>query len=312
MSIDYWFDNPNKPYNKYVVVRIERSDGLEMEFGSGTDWHIPNDGLRNIANNPYTVNTTPNVLTDGSTVVSTRTEEGDRTLVADYLGEDEDFARQSAINFFNPKFKFIMNVTYRGRTLRCEGRQIGFMASEGNVYQPVSITWTILTPNPYWADSEITDNTLDYANARFGFPYVSHVKEVLPNGERHPIGLVVSQLVYNGEGIIYNDGDLPTMYTVQIKANSELQNPAIVKDGRFVRYFGRMIGGDILEIDFEASPPTVTLNGDDVIPLCDRESSFTNMQMQVGKNIFELVCDNPEQIFNAEVKVIFRKKWLGV
>lgn len=312
MPTEYWWDTPNKPYNKYVVVHVERSDGREMTFGTGTDWHIPNDGLKNIANNNYSVNTSPNVLTDGSTVVSSRTEEGDRTLIADYLGQNEDYARQQAINFFNPKYSFVMNVRYRGRTLRCEGKQIAFKASEQNVYQPVSIMWTLLTPDPYWEDSELTDNTLDYANSRFGFPYVSHIKEVLPNGERYPVGLIVSQLVYNGEGAIYNSGNVPTMYIVKITAHSLVEKPAIVKDDKFVRYMGNMIANDVLIIDFESSPPKVELNGNNVISLTDRASSFTDMQMNVGKNIFEFVCDNPEQIFSTEVQVIFRKKWLGV
>lgn len=312
MPIQYWWDTPNKAFNKWVVVRIERSDGREMTFGTGTDWHIPNDGLKNIANNDYTVNTAPNVLTDGSTVVSSRVEEGDRTLQAVYLGQSPDAARQQAINFFNPKYQFIMNVRYRGRELRCEGEQIGFMASDENVYQAPEIMWTILTPDPFWADSQLTDNDLDYANSRFGWPYVSHIKETLPDGTRYPVGQVISQLVYNAEGAIYNIGDMPTMYKVRIKANSILKRPAIKKDGKFVRFMGQMRPNDVLVIDFESSPPRVELNGTNVISLTDRASTFSNMQMNVGKNTFEFICDNKEQVYNTDVQVIFRKKWLGV
>lgn len=297
---------------KEVSVLVERSDGQTFRMGTGTGWRIPNDGLKDWNVLDHEVTTSANVLTDGSSLVSKRLGERDRTLTAVYCDRDADNERARAIAFFNPKFTFEAHVTYRGRTRWCGGEQIGFKATTGNAYAKPEITWTLLCLDPYMKDEDGNESAFGDSVPMFGFPFVSHYREALEDGTKYPVGFMASNLIYDGKNTIWNQGDVPTNYTIRIEAKGTLKNPTITKDGRFVRLLLTMYEGDVVEIDFNAAPPTVTKNGQNVIHYASRDSAFTKMAMQVGKNIFSFTIDNEENRSLAKVQVLFHKKYLGV
>lgn len=300
---------------KSVTVRFVRSDGKEFEIGTGTPWRIPNDGLENLANLEYSVETSANVLTDGSSFVSSRVEEVDRTFTADYWGVDPDTARADAVSFFNHRFTFEAHISYRGRERWCEGRLYGFESEAANVYDIPSISITLLCLDPYMRSESDHSESFGDSKPMFGFPFVSIA---MPEVEGEPPafgrsgGFICSVSIYDGKNTIVNSGDVPTMYRVRIVGDDDLVNPTITKDGKCVKLSTTLKAGQVAIIDFESAPPRVTIDGENAIQKCTRGSSFTDMAMQVGENIFTFSVDNEENMPLADVSVIYTDKYLGV
>lgn len=292
-----------------VTVEVRRSDGQTFRVGSGTGWKIPNDGLKDWNVMEHEVSTAANVLTDGSSLVSKRLGEKDRTLRAVYCDVDADSERARAIAFFNPKFTFEAYVSYRGRTRWCGGEQIGFKVTTENVYAKPEITWTLLCLDPYMKDPDGNESAFGDSVPMLGWPYVAYADE---EGLEYPPGLVAGVLVFDGLNSIVNGGDVSTQYRIRIEAEGTLVNPTINKDGRFVRMLLTLYSGDVLEIDFESAPPKVTKNGQNVIHYTSRDSAFTKMAMEPGKNVFSFTVDNEENRSLAKVQVLFHEKFLGV
>lgn len=303
-------------YRDFVSMRIVRSDGAVFELSENRavrGWFLPRGCLEGFADLDLTVSTSDNVLTDGSSVVSKRVNECDRTIDgAVYIGDDPDKARGEAIAFFNPKHTFELHLSYRGRTRWCEGELTGFSAPQTHVGNCPTITFTLLCPNPYMMDESGNESAFGDATPMFGFPFVSHCKAPTTDGKRLPVGFNASRLIYDGKNTVYNSGDVPTMYRVRIEAEGELVNPTITKDGKHVKLLTTLKAGDVALIDFESAPTRVTINGNNALQLTSRDSSFTGMRMQVGANTFAFSIDNEENRSLAKVQVLFHKKYLGV
>ena len=291
---------------------IERDDGRTFAMGDGSSWHIPIGGLENFAKVISNVSTSANVLTDGSTIVSERVEEIDRTISGRYHGKDVQLARAECISFFNPKHRFKAHITMMGRTRWCEGAQYAFECPAMHENMVLTFTWTLLCPDPYMRSTSHNEAAFGDARPMFGWPFVSHTRMALPDGTKHPVGFLFGKLIYDGENTVWNNGDVPTFYTVRIEAEADLVNPTITKDGRFVKMLDTLHAGDVVEIDFESTPPKMTKNGINAITLASRDSSFSDMQMQVGANVFAFSCDNAENRSLAKVQVLFYRKYLGV
>ena len=146
----------------------------------------------------------------------------------------------------------------------------------------------------------------------FGFPYVSHVRQVLPDGTKKPVGFLASKMLYDGLNTIYNSGDVETYCRIVCTFDGPVKNPKFTKDGRFVRVLRAFKDGDELEIDFETAPPRVLVNGTNAIQLCSRDSNFTGMQMQVGPNVFQYEGSSVAERAYMHVQVLFYKRYLGV
>lgn len=294
-----------------VKIRIVRSDGAEFLMGYGTDWKVPSDGLENWANLSYTVDTSKNVLTDGSSLVGKRIEETDRTMKASYHGNDPIRERGKALSFFNSRFSFRAFLSYMGRERFAEGELYGFKLSSGNIARPMELTFTLLCLNPFLMDPDGNDKSLTDSLPMFGFPYVSHVRQQLPNGEQKPVGSLASKLLFDEQNTIYNNGDVPCNFAAEVSFDGTVVNPTITKDGKHVTVMREFAEGETLRIDFTAAPPTVTANGENVIHLCSRDSNFVGMEMQTGRNEFQYSCDNAARSLMS-VKILFNKQYLGI
>lgn len=293
-------------------MRVVRSDGQEMSFGDGTQWVLSINGMEDWIALDYDVTTSENVLSDGSSVVGKRVQEKDRTMEAVYWGRDRKGVRDEVIPFFNPKFSFKAYVTYFGRTRWCEGEQIGFDCPMVMENTPPKIMWTLLCPDPYLRSEYGNENSLTDSAPMFGFPFVSHIREPLPDGTRYPEGFLASKTLFDGLNTIYNTGDVETYYKIRCECKGVVKNPKFTKDGKFVKLLGNFGDKDVIEIDFEAAPPRVTVNGENRIQDTSRDSNFIGMQMQVGENVFNYTCDNAANRPFMSVQINFWKKYLGV
>lgn len=294
------------------TIRIVRSDGQEMSLGDGTEWVLSMNSMDDWVEMDYSVETSANVLTDGSTLVSKRVNEKDRTLSAVYWGRDRLAAREAVIAFFNPKHSFAAHLTYFGRTRWCEGEQIGFDCPIVTEHTPTQITWTLLCLDPYLRSESFNENSLTDAAPMFGFPFVSHTRRPLPDGAKKPVGFLASKRLYDGLNTVYNSGDVPTQCVIKMVARGHIESPTFTKDDKHITVMSTFEDGDVLSIDFTQAPPTVEINGESSIQMCSRDSDFVGMGMQVGANVFNYDCANQGNRPYMDVQVNFYRKYLGV
>ncbi len=295
---------------KYPKIEFERSDGTRFTINNYMD---DSSGWVMMDRNGWdelelSVNLSENVLRDGSKLVAKRVDAKDRSVSARYIGaKTSDAVKAQARTFFNPKFTFKAHYTLGDVTRWCEGELYGVKVTDGPF---TDLDVTLLCPDPYFKDERKNDQPFDVSEAQFGWPYVSHLAEA-NRPQNFPVGFNVSRLVFDGKNTVYNGGDVPTYYRVIIEAKGDIINPAISKDDKIVRVLTTLRSGDKLVIDFEASPPKVLLNGQNIIQKCSRDSNFVGMQMQVGANKFTFSLDNVVNRSLAKVTIDFYKKYLG-
>lgn len=302
-----------------VNLKIVRSDGAvfgdwsEQEpesngwnIGCGKGWSIPNDGIGGAAELVYQVTTSENVLTDGSTLVSKRVGETERTIKLICTSRNADEERRNAIAFFNPKFSFELHIDYRGAQRYCVGEQTAFKADSGNIYEFPEITWTLLCLDPYMRGEDIHDETMTDARPMFTFPFRCFAK-----GPGVSSGCVPSFRVYDGLNTVVNRGGIPAPFRVTCRFDQAAKNPTFRVNDKHVSMVKTFKAGDVLTIDFMASPPRVEVNGVNSIQSCTRDSNFIGMVLGVGDNTFsyELV----EGDINAlSVSITYYERFMGV
>lgn len=296
-------------------LRIVRDDGRAIvadgQWSGG--WAVEWEGLQDFLDLPITVRTSANVLTDGSSFLSERVEEADRTATIVYVGpRDPREVRDEALSFFNPRHTFAVHVTHMGVTRWCEGRLTDRQCVIRPERYPCEVTFTILCMDPFMRSEDHNESSLTDAAPMFGFPFVSHVRQVLPDGGKKPVGFLASKMLYDGLNTIYNSGDVETYCRIVCTFDGPVKNPKFTKDGRFVQLLTSFKDGDELEIDFESAPPRVLVNGTNAIQLCSRDSNFTGMQMQVGPNVFQYEGSSATERSYMHVQVLFYKRYLGV
>ena len=292
-----------------VKARIVRSDGEEITIGDG-EWRIPKNGLENWANLPYTVTSSEIPSADGAIITSKRVSSVDRTITAEARGSNPDELRAQAIRFFNPKYTYTVHLTYRGRTRWCEGEQIGFKASEGNMYERPTITWTILCANPYLQSEDDFGNDIAEVEPRFGFPWVSFLPTEYGSIDGVNKWAIASVHVFSQSIEIVNDGDVSSGMRVKLLALGDAVNPSIRIGDGYVRLITKLKYGDEIILDTINRPPTVYMNGKNVMNLVDRKSSILNMKIDVGQTTLEYDADDGYQ--NLSVSVYWYKQYLGV
>lgn len=293
-----------------VKARIVRSDGKELTLGDG-DWRIPNDGLIGWGSLDFSVSSSEIPSYDGALVTSERVPSRDRTIKAQAPKiEDISALRERVIRFFNPKFTYDVYVTYLGRTRWAHGNQLAFKVSEGNIYKPAELTWTILCANPYLQSVEDFGKDIAEVVGKFGFPWHSLLPDSPGTEEGFPPGFIVGLHTFAKEVEIINDGDVPSGMRVKIRAKDVVVNPVIRIGEGYVSLIYEMQTGDVIDLDASSRPPTVKLNGDNAMHLVDRRSSILDMMIDVGETTIEYGADDGEQ--NMSVSVFYNKQYLGV
>lgn len=297
-------------------IRIVRDDGVEFTATDGSherEWVIKYAGLEGFGIQSLTVDTTENVLGDGSTFEMSRVNEKDRTITCLYVGDkDRRTARNEAQAFFNPKHRFDVYLTFGSTTRWLECELYGFECELNRAPYPVEFHATMLCADPYFRDVYRNDRSFSDFIPMFGFPFVSHAAEDTGRNKDYPAGCVPSIRTYDGKNTIYNTGDVPCPFCAIIKAKGTIVNPTLVKEDTHVRVLVTMVEHDELIIDFEAKPMAkVTLNGTDVVNKLSKDTRFKPMEMDVGANTFSFDCDNENSAALADVRILYNPRHLG-
>ena len=293
-----------------VVARIVRSDGLQFTIGDG-EWRIPNDGLENWANLPYEVQSIDMPTYDGGVIMGKRVASVDRSIRAIAAdAKNNERLRETAISFFNPIYNYKVYITYMGRTRIAKGEQIGFKCSEGNIYQPVEINWSILCSNPYLQSNTETAKSFSSTMARLGFPFMSFIPVSQGSVEGCNVGFVASVYKQQDGIVLENDGDVPAGLRVVMMAQGSVVNPRVKIGDIYVSTNTRLHTGDRLVMDFTSMPPKVTLNGKNAMNILDKRSNILDMKLPVGSSDIE--CSAAENSERLAVEITYNQQYLGI
>lgn len=296
-------------YRDGTSIRIVRSDGAELTAGGGYGggWTVSWEGLRDFNSLPISLSTSANVLTDGSTLVSKRVDECERTASIFYKGpRDPASVRDECLSFFNPKHSFAVHVTHMGRTRWCEGELADVKCEILADRFPCQCTFTVLCPDPYMRGEDIHDETMTDARPMFTFPF-----RCFAPGPGVSAGCVASFRVYDGLNTVINSGGIPAPFRIRAEFGDAITNPRFTVNDKFVEMEYQFKAGDVLVIDFMASPPQVTLNGESSIHRCTRDSVFVGMALDVGRNQFSYTAERGDTN-TMDVSIVYYDRFMGV
>lgn len=280
---------------KKVIVRLVRDDNKEFIIDGG-DWRIPSDGLSGFSSLDNNITMNSNAFGDGAQQTSERLEPKDRTVKARVANRKNNIIlRNKAKAFFVYKHKYKMYVQYMSeKQYWCEGALNKLALSEGNIYNPVELQFTILSENPYWKSYDNFGKNIASVIPMAGFPYLCPEKG-------RPTGVYS----YNKEVVVNNDGDIATNVKAVFRASGEVENPRLIINNKFVRVLTKLEAQDELIIDFTPQIVRITKNGINIIGSIDRQSDLTEMELEVGTNIIGYAADNGDN--NLDVSIYYNK-----
>lgn len=279
--------------DKEVKIRIVRSDNKEFNI-DGNDWKITKlEGFGEFEND---INIVDKAVGDGGIITSSRIGTKDRTITAKSLNKYlNDVLRREADSFFNPKLTYKVYLTYMGITRWAEGTIYKYSIPNGNIHRTMTLTVTFLFPNPYLKSYEDFGEDIASITPMIGFPYICNVSDGRPYG--------ITGGIYNfaRQVVLENDGAVETYCKAVFVAKGMVVNPALIIGESYVRVLDTMIEGDVLEMDFTNSPPTVKKNGKNIIGKCDRKSSFDTMILNKGDTVIQFDADDGTSVLQVSI-----------
>lgn len=277
-----------------VNIKFENEKGSVFEVGPTREWRFQKgSGLSGFSDFSATLTTTENFSRDGGTIDYRRLPSKDRTikLINVYPGENP-VERKRFREFFKYGETYKVIASYMGVTRWAEGELYRCQLSENTqTDMPMRVTMTFKFANPYWLSMDDYGKNIAQVSPTTGFPWLS------------PIGVGTATGIFNfsHEVELSNDGDSPSYPRIIIKASGDVTNPKVKINDGFVRYIGVISENDELILDFEANPPTVRLNDENVLGRCDRRSNFDDMILEIGNNIVSFDADNGSDELNVSV-----------
>lgn len=237
---------------------------------------------------------------DGIIVTSRKIEPREIRIVGDIEKNDnEDFNRRLLISFFNPKFDDgLLKVNRNNNKKKIQYEVSSFKFTNTNMYEPTEFEIILECPNPYFESIDNYGKNIAKVTKQFAFPLV------ILQGK----GKIMGYKTYNNNVQLLNDGDCETGCEIRIKALSDVSNPKILLNDKFIQVNTKMEFGDELVINTNQRKKSITLNGQNAIQKINRKSTF--FSLNVGDNVMKYESDEGYQ--DMEIYVYFYKKYLGV
>lgn len=263
------------------------------------DWKIPSKGLEGWGDYNNDISTVNNAIGDGGVVSSNRLAVKDRTIKAVSRNPyKNDVLRRTATAFFSPKYDYEIYFTYMGLTRWCEAKLHKFKLPSMNVNKNMEMTIVFLCPDPYLRSYDNFGKNIASVSGRIAFPYISAIGEDYPKIMKGITGGVFN---FAQQIILNNDGDVDAYCRCIFEATGAVTNPKLIINGGYVRVIDEMVEGDVIEMDFAKTPPTVRKNGLNYIGHCDRTSAFDEMALVVGDSEVGFDADNGSNLLRVSI-----------
>lgn len=282
-----------------VHVYFTRSDGRVFRFD---DSPMGITSLEGVDAPKVEIFTEKNAVGDGDVVTGKRiASRAIEIKASSRLLELNQQTRKIASAFFNPAYTFDVQIIYgsMSRTGRnCELKALAMPT--GNLYRRFEITLTMFAPNGYLEGDGIYGKDINAIAPRLGWPFVSVAGR----------GFLYSKFNFSKTINVNNDGDAPTFIRAvfSVVGDDVVENPKLFKDDAYVRILTNIQRGDKLEIDTEKR--LVRLNGENILHLVDKTSSWTGMRMETGANTFGFDADSHDN--QLSVRIYYSKRYYGM
>ena len=208
---------------------------------------------------------------DGTIVTCRKIEPREIRIIGDIEKNDnEDFNRRLLISFFNPKFDDgLLKVNRNNNKRKIPYEVSSFKFTNTNMYEPTEFEIVLECPNPYFESIDNYGKNIANITRQFAFPLV------ILGGK----GKIMGYKTYNNNVQLLNDGDCETGCEIRIKALSDVSNPKILLNNKFVQVNTKMEFGDELVINTNERKKSITLNGQNLIQRINRKSTFFSLNV---------------------------------
>ena len=287
---------------QYPSIEFKRSDGKTYRFDDSTLWISQLEGL---AEPVIEIFTEKRAIGHGEVVTGARM--GGRTITMTAVNrknKDNGAVRRSVGDFFRYGYTYDIGFEWHGVHRAARGCLLkGYNAPTTNIWLPASFQIMMYTPDAWLTDGGLYGQNAAAVTGTFGFPYVS-----LQSSSGETISHGWSVFDYSQQMNFENDGVAPTWCRAVFTASGDVLNPRLTHNGAFIRVLLTLHDGDELVIDTERRK--VTLNGQSVMRLVDRESSFAGMEMGIGQNIVGYAADEHDNLL--AVQMFYEKRYLSI
>lgn len=289
--------------SELVKIRFVDEDGRQREVGTDKDWRFQKDsGLSGFSSFDGDLTFSDTYFRDGGSTDNVRLSGKQRTIKIVYtVPAEEDEERGRFTEFFRYKAKYKIYITYMGRTRWAEGILYkGALSERTKRNKAMNATLTFQFDNPYWLSVDDFGKNIANVIPGAGFPWLCPIN----------VGVGIGVYSFAKEVELPNDGDSDTYPIIKIIANDDVINPVVKINDGFVRYIGTLHQNDQLVMNFNDIPPTIKLNGANVIGRCDRASTFDEMVIKKGRNT--IAYDAKDGSEELQVYATFNKQYVVI
>lgn len=285
---------------------IRESDGARYQLG---DRLIETDieGAGSVIIETFTA---PRGIGHGDIITGSRIAARELLIRSETLSSDDGTARREIDYFFRVNQDYRIEISYKGTTRWIIGRLTVIDMPVINIYAPQVVELQFICANPLFRGMDTFNKNIANITPMWGWPIYSPEETYKPDqgNPDWPYGLFVTGWnitgVYDFTKNVFatNDGEFPSPPRINVLAISQVENFQISKGNEeFLRVNTTMAQGDIMIIDFGAE--TVTLNGNNIISLVDKDSIF--WQIDVGGSNISYTADVGEN--SLEVSVYYEQ-----
>lgn len=279
---------------KFINLKFE-SNNKTLKVGKNESYRLLN--IDGIDSGEYELNTTDNVLYDGSSIRDRRIKFRSILVEAEYSGRNTEDERRKLAGFFNIHHNGILTINYAGTVKRIKYAVESFKSKLSNLYKPLKFLIHLYCPNPFWQDIYESGELISTWIKGFQFPLK------LP-----------FQLRQRGETKkdIYNEGDVETPVDILFKGPAVNPSVTNLTTKEFIRVKRTLTSDDTLYITTERGNKKVEIereNGtrENAFHYIDLDSVF--FSLQVGDNLIEY---NTENLEPQSVEIRYRNRYLGM
>lgn len=276
---------------KYINLKFI-SGNKTLEVGKGKPFRLLN--IDGIESGEIVLNTTDNVLSDGTRVRNRRIAFRPIMVECEYTGRNKEEQRRFVAGFFNVHKGGTLQIDYMGAKREIPYEVEGYKSKLENIYTPYRFLVHLYCPEPFLLD--IVESSKEIVTWMGGISFPLKLPTKFSAAGPRIINVV-------------NNGDVET--PVRIEIFGPATNPKITlrETGEFIRIKDILTADDVVVITTEFGKKRVEKNGQNAFNILDLpDSTFFNLQ--VGDNVIELTTEDVSN--NANAKISYRNRYLGI
>ena len=267
-----------------MVIKFVKPDKTSLIVGDNYEWRLQKNGLEGFSSFEAKLTTSSDYARDGGTVDAIRLDDKKRVIkICNIDWRNSGQKREQARSFFNYGVTYRIYITVDDETRWGEAILYRMAMNEPtNEDYMLKLTMSFEFENPYLLSVDDFGKDIAELTPNFGFPYIS----------RMIYGTTPGVFNFSRTVTLSNDGDNIAYPKINMKFRNEVTNPKVIINDGFIRFIGVFDTTDNILIDYTVNPPRVTNNDNNILGLCDRESAFDDMYIQVGDNTISFDADN--------------------